>query len=228
MEAKDFKLVVAQNIYYLRTINHLTQFELGQKLNYSDKAISKWERGDAIPDAYVLLQMSQLFGVSVDYILTEHKEQDKKVETKPKSRVKSIILVTALVGIFALATLIYVLLAFSHINHWQIFIYAVPVCAIVGIVLSSVWFKGKGVLIYTSILGWSLLTSVFFAVGSAFGYGNGLWMVFLIGIPLQIIVFLVFGIKINITISKKENPSWIKSIKSKTKQKEQENQGQDQ
>jgi hypothetical protein len=53
-------------------------------------------------------------------------------------------------------------------------------------------------------------------------------MVFLIGIPLQIIVFLVFGIKINITISKKENPSWIKSIKSKTKQKEQENQGQDQ
>lgn len=228
MDTKDFKQVVAQNIYYLRTINHLTQFELGQKLNYSDKAISKWERGDAVPDAYVLLQMSELFGVTVDYILTEHKEQDKKVETKPKSRIKGIILVTALVGIFALATLIYVLLAFINIYHWQIFIYAVPVCAIVAIVLTSVWFKGKGVLIYTSVLGWSLLATVFFAVASVLGYGNGLWMVFLIGIPLQIIVFLVFGIKITITISKKDNPSWIKSIKSKKKDKVDENQGQDQ
>ncbi|MBQ4584702.1 MAG: helix-turn-helix transcriptional regulator [Clostridia bacterium] len=228
MDTKDFKQVVAQNIYYLRTINHLTQFELGQKLNYSDKAISKWERGDAVPDAYVLLQMSELFGVTVDYILTEHKEQDKKVETKPKSRIKGIILVTALVGIFALATLIYVLLAFINIYHWQIFIYAVPVCAIVAIVLASVWFKGKGVLIYTSVLGWSLLATVFFAVASVLGYGNGLWMVFLIGIPLQIIVFLVFGIKITVTISKKDNPSWIKSIKSKKKDKVDENQGQDQ
>lgn len=228
MDTKDFKQVVAQNIYYLRTINHLTQFELGQKLNYSDKAISKWERGDAVPDAYVLLQMSELFGVTVDYILTEHKEQDKKVETKPKSRIKGIILVTALVGIVALATLIYVLLAFTNVYHWQIFIYAVPVCAIVAIVLASVWFKGKGVLIYTSVLGWSLLATVYFAVASALGYGNGLWMVFLIGIPLQVIVFLVFGIKITVTISKKDNPSWITSIKAKNKAKADKNQGQDQ
>lgn len=228
MDTKEFKLIVAQNIYYLRTINHLTQFELGQRLNYSDKAISKWERGDAVPDAYVLLQMSELFGVTVDYILTEHKEQDKKIETKPKNKVKRIILVTAMVGIFALATLIYVLLAFSNIYHWQIFIYAVPVCAVVAIVLTSVWFKGKGVLIYTSILGWSLLATVFFAVASVLGYGNGLWMIFLIGIPLQVIVFLVFGIKITVTISKKENPNWVKTMKSKKKSSDEENQGQTQ
>ncbi len=223
MEAKDFKQVVAQNIYYLRTINHLTQFELGQRLNYSDKAISKWERGDAVPDAYVLLQMSELFGVTVDYILTEHKEQDKKVEAKPKNKIKGIILVTALVGIFALATLLYVLLAFTNIYHWQIFIYAVPVCAIVAIVLTSVWFRGKGVLIYTSVLGWSLLATIYFAIASVLGYGNGLWMIFLIGIPLQIIVFLVFGIKITVTISKKENPNWIKAMKTKKNTDNEEN-----
>ncbi|MBQ8840218.1 MAG: helix-turn-helix transcriptional regulator [Clostridia bacterium] len=225
MDINDFKLVVAQNIYYLRTINHLTQFELGQKLNYSDKAISKWERGDAMPDAYVLVKMSELFGVTVDYILTEHKEQDKRVETKPKNRIKRIILVTALVGIFALATLIYVLLAFTNIYHWQVFIYAVPVCAIVAIVLASVWFKGNGVLVYTSILGWSLLASIYFAIASALGYGNGLWMIFLIGIPLQVIVFLIFGMKITITISKKNGGAWTGLKKLKKEEKKEENQG---
>ena len=50
----------------------MTQLELGTVLNYSDKAVSKWERGEAIPDAYVLLQLSEIFGVSVDYLLKEH------------------------------------------------------------------------------------------------------------------------------------------------------------
>ena len=47
----------------------MTQAELGQRLNYSDKSISKWERGEAIPDAFVLTQMAELFGVTVDYLL---------------------------------------------------------------------------------------------------------------------------------------------------------------
>ena len=78
---KDLKEIIAQNIYYLRTINQMTQSELGEKLNYSDKAISKWERADGLPDANVLKKMGQLFGVTVDYILNEHSEQDKKLDT---------------------------------------------------------------------------------------------------------------------------------------------------
>ena len=76
MDLKEFKEVVAQNIYYLRTKNHLTQYELGEKLNYSDKAISKWERAEGMPDAYIISKMSELFGVTVDYMLTPHSEQD--------------------------------------------------------------------------------------------------------------------------------------------------------
>ena len=55
MDNQAFREIVAQNIYYLRTVNHLTQYELGEKLNYSDKAISKWERADGLPDAHPLL-----------------------------------------------------------------------------------------------------------------------------------------------------------------------------
>ena len=56
------KLISASNIIKLRTEAGLTQAELGEKLNYSDKTISKWERGEAIPDAYVLTQMAEIFG----------------------------------------------------------------------------------------------------------------------------------------------------------------------
>ena len=66
MQLSELKLISASNIIKLRTQKGMTQAELGAILNYSDKTISKWERGEAIPDAYVLLQMAEIFGVSVD------------------------------------------------------------------------------------------------------------------------------------------------------------------
>ncbi|MFR6424856.1 MAG: helix-turn-helix domain-containing protein [Oscillospiraceae bacterium] len=68
----ELKLIFASNLIRLRTAAGMTQAELGEQLNYSDKSISKWERGEAIPDAMVLKRMSELFGVTVDYLLNEH------------------------------------------------------------------------------------------------------------------------------------------------------------
>lgn len=205
MDIKEFRKVVAQNIYYLRTENHMTQYELGEKLNYSDKAISKWERGDGLPDAYILNQMSQLFGVTVDYMLTPHSEQDKKVETQPIKKAKRMVSNIVAAGIFTLALLIFVLIAIGtgygeeKIFYWQVFIYAVPVVAITRIVFAAVWEKGRGVFLFSSVLLWSLLATIYFAIGD-----YSLWIIFIIGIPLQVIVFLGFRIKITIRFSKKE------------------------
>ena len=69
IELTELKLVTASNIINERTKAGMTQAELGAKLNYSDKSVSKWERGEAIPDAFVLTQMAELFGVTVDYLL---------------------------------------------------------------------------------------------------------------------------------------------------------------
>lgn len=204
MDIKDFKKIVAQNIYYLRTENHMTQFELGEKLNYSDKAISKWERGDGLPDAYVLNQMSQLFGVTVDYMLTSHSEQSKKVETQPIKKAKRIVNNIVTAAIFTLALLIFVLIAIGtgyngeKIFYWQVFIYALPIVAITRIVFASVWERARGVFIYSSILLWSLLATIYFAVGD-----YDLWIMFALGLPLQLIIFFGFKIKITITFSKK-------------------------
>ena len=87
MQLSELKLISASNIIKLRTQNEMTQAELGAKLNYSDKTISKWERGEAIPDAYVLMQMAEIFGVSVDYLMDR---TDRKDPYPPKGQNKNI------------------------------------------------------------------------------------------------------------------------------------------
>lgn len=201
MDLKEFKEVVAQNIYYLRTKNHLTQYELGEKLNYSDKAISKWERAEGMPDAYIISKMSELFGVTVDYMLTPHSEQDKKVETKPIKKVKRIVSNIVSAGILFVALLIFVLVAMIsdyNIFLWQIFIYAFPVVVTLRIVFNSVWFKADNVFVLVSILLWSVISSIYVAIANW-----SLWIIFIIGLPLQVIVFLAFRIKITVRFSKK-------------------------
>lgn len=219
MEEKDLKEIIAQNIFYLRTINHMTQYELGEQLNYSDKAISKWERADGIPDAYVLKNIAQLFGVTVDYLLTEHSEQDKKIEKKPiNTRGRALVLNVAMLSVVTIAVFLFVIIALATEKYiWQIFIYALPVIAIVGIVFSGVWRRTFGLFLFISLLVWSIILTIYFAMGS---YVT--WLIFLLGIPAQVIVFLSFGIKINIKMNQKNNPILItamEKIQKKSKKK---------
>ncbi len=201
----SFKAIVAQNIYYLRTQNQMTQLELGEKLNYSDKAISKWERGDAVPDAYVLKQIGELFGVTVDYILTEHSEQERKVDTKPARKAKAMLANVIMTSIATVALLVFVILALAtEIYHWQIFIYAVPAILIVGIVFSFILNNKIMAVLSISGLTWSLLLVVFFALWS-FRFDYPTWMILLLGVPIQIIVLFSFKIRITIKISQKES-----------------------
>lgn len=74
----ELKVTIANNIANLRKLNGITQSDLAQKLNYSDKAVSKWERGESLPDICVLKQIADIFGVTVDYLLDEHAEKTKK------------------------------------------------------------------------------------------------------------------------------------------------------
>ena len=200
----NFKSIVAQNIYYLRTQNSMTQFELGEKLNYSDKAISKWERGDGIPDAYVLKKMSELFGVTVDYILSEHTEQERKLEPKPTKMSNAMLANVIMFGIGTIALLVFVLLAIiTKIYHWQIFIYAVPAILIVGIVFSVILKSKLLGIISVSGLCWSILLVIYFALWS-FRNDYATWMILLLGLPIQLIVIFSYKMKISIKLVPKE------------------------
>ena len=210
MEIGELKHNVAQNIFYLRTANNMTQNDLAQKLNYSDKAVSKWERAEGLPDAYVLHQIGKIFGVSVDYHLNEHTEQEKKVETKPVRNLKKQIAGTVLWGIIAVAVLLIVILYITTDRiYWHIFIYSLPITFIVQIVLSAVWWRGRGSFIYASMLVWSVLLTVYVA---SFSYNY--WPIFFIGIPVQIIVFFAYRMKISITVTKKNNDLFHREAKN--------------
>ena len=200
MENKDLKSVVGQNIFYLRTVNHLTQYELGEKLNYSDKAISKWERGEGLPDLYVIQKLCALFGVNADYIMTEHSEQDKKVDIRPVKRNRRIIMNIATIAVWTVALIVFVGLAIAIKKYvWQIFIYAIPVVGIVTTVFSFTWSKGKGAFFTISAIIIGILLTVYFAVGV---YTN--WMIFLLIIPAEAILFLCLRMKITIKFTHKE------------------------
>lgn len=200
----ELKQIVAHNIATLRVKAHLTQFELGEKLSYSDKAVSRWERGEAIPDAYVLLMMADIFGVTVDYLLKEHspEEEEQQQATEevpaptPKTRWsanhKKITLVSFF-SVWAIALLIFVVTANAGHALWQSFIYAIPVSSILLLVLNSIWGKRTHNLILVSCLVWSILLTLHL---SLLPLGN-FWMIYLIGIPAQIIIPIAFSIRKN-------------------------------
>ena len=78
----EFKKIVVENLIYYRKINKLTQLQLAEKLNYSDKAISKWERGESLPDIYILSNIAEIYGITLNDLVMK---QETPIKQKPKS-----------------------------------------------------------------------------------------------------------------------------------------------
>ena len=68
---ENLNLIIAKNLTNLRKKNKLTQLELAQMLNYSDKAVSKWQNGESVPGIDVLHRISKIYNVSLDFIVGE-------------------------------------------------------------------------------------------------------------------------------------------------------------
>ena len=71
MEDEKLKKQIGANIASYRKRMRLTQVRLAEKLNYSDKAISKWERGESIPDVLILMQLAEQFEIGVSDLLED-------------------------------------------------------------------------------------------------------------------------------------------------------------
>ena len=106
------KATIASNLIKLRLAAGMTQAELGEKLNYSDKSISKWERGDVTTDVFVLMQIAEIFGVDVDYLLKPHNEIEPVIYGKPdrSTYTTDMITLVAILGIWTLALFVFIIL----------------------------------------------------------------------------------------------------------------------
>lgn len=200
----ELRKAVAANIAALRTNAKITQAELAEKLGYSDKSISKWERGESVPDVYVLKNIADIFDVTVDYILVSH-QLNEKVATKKETARRNHMLISSIsiIGVLLLATVAFTAVwSATQQAMWIIFIDSLPVCFIVLLVLNSLWFKKRNNLFIISLLIWSLLLGLYLTLLVA-GVGN-YWLVFVIGIPAQIVTALCFGIKISKRNKKKK------------------------
>lgn len=193
MENKEIKQNIAKNISELRKANKLTQLELSEKLNYSDKAISRWERGDTLPDIDTLCKICELFGVNFEYLISSDPQPlpEKKLSLQAKANRVEVgnrltITLLAISVVWFLATFIYVYsdIIFNR-NAWQVFIYAIPASALVAQVFNTFWGARKYAIYILSVFLWTLLVSIYIAM-----LQYNIWLVFLLGIPLQVCIIL--------------------------------------
>ena len=205
MDDEKVKNQIGRNIAAYRKRAGLTQAGLAERISYSDKAVSKWERGESVPDVLTLVQLAEQFSVTVNDLLVDpdalpedtgavQHAMEKVVEkTLKKKADKGIILKLSSVLVWFVALLLYVVLSyFTFADHWNLifFVYAIPINAIVLLSLRSAWhdFRWNKALISTIV--WGSLLSVF--VSLWVWTDLVVWRIFLLGIPGQIAIFLWF------------------------------------
>ena len=182
------KATIASNLIRLRLAAGMTQAELGEKLNYSDKSISKWERGDVTTDVFVLMQIAEIFGVDVDYLLKPHNEIEPAIYNKPANEAAyttNMITLVTILGIWTVALFVFVILWICGMVVWLVFVYAVPVSLITFLVLNSVWNGGKKNRYIIAALVLSIIATVYLTF-----LGRNLWQLWLMAIPSLLLVLL--------------------------------------
>ena len=196
-ENERIKAAIAANITDLRKKASMTQQDLADALSYTDKAVSKWERAESIPDVVILKRVADLFGVSLDYLVAPHTESDAlPLPPTHRHRNRALITCICIFGVLLAATLAFFLFTVTRTapatRAWLIFLYAVPAASVVWLILNSIWFTKKRNFLIVSVLMWSVFASVHI---TALIYGlYWFWMLYLLGIPGQIIILLWSGI----------------------------------
>lgn len=194
---EDIKSIVAKNITELRLLNNMTQMELAEKLNYSDKTISKWERAESSPDISVLVEIADLFGVSLDYLvraenIDEAVNENRKKETRYNHRVIAYISESIVWFIAIFAFIITTLIIRKNTFQWLYFVYALPIALIIKLVFNSVWFNPRKNYLIISAMIWSILAAIhitflYFKIDVA--------LIYLLGVAGQIVIILWSFIK---------------------------------
>ena len=206
MDDEKLKLQIGANIAAHRKNAGLTQAGLAEKLNYSDKAVSKWERGESIPDVLTLMVLAEQFGITVNDLLcdpdalpeenpgTLEKAMTQVSEKALKRKAnKNVILALSSTLVWFVALLAFVVLSsFDFLERYSclLFFYAVPANAIVLLSLRSAWHDFRRNKLYVSAIVWGFLAAIHVTLLVVFRYN--FWKLYLLGIPGQLAIFLWF------------------------------------
>lgn len=194
---EEIKNIVAKNITELRLLNNMTQMELAEKLNYSDKTISKWERAESSPDISVLVEIADLFGVTLDYLvrsenIDEAVKENKQKETRYNRRVIVYISESVAWIVAMFAFIITSLILGKSSFQWLYFVYALPIVLIIKLVFNSIWFNPRHNYFIISALLWSILAAIHITF---LYFGINVTLIYLLGVAGQIVIVLWSFIK---------------------------------
>ena len=203
MDDEKLKNQIGANIAAYRKRAGWTQAGLAEKLNYSDKAVSKWERGESVPDVLTLMTLAEKLGVTVNDLLIDpnalpdnpgkvEKTMGKVVEKALKRKAnKRIILGLSSLLVWFVALLIYVVLSTLDIpKGWVSFFFAVPADCIVMLSLRSAWHDFRWNRALISGIMWGTLVCLFATL--LILWNVNIWRIFLLGIPGQAAILLWF------------------------------------
>ncbi len=189
MNEEELRKIIARNLAFYRKEKGLTQAELAEMINYSDKSVSKWERGDGLPDVYVLTVLAGLFNITVNDLLSPEEPRPPKKKKRILSRRTSVLIPLLASGLsWFVGTIVYFVLRLlsDEIGRlWLVFIYTAAVSDIVLVVFSHLWWSKPLSCTFVSILIWLAATCVYLTMQL-----ESVWLIFIVAAVLQVLALL--------------------------------------
>ena len=190
----NLRKIVGENLANLRKEKKLTQLELAEKFAYSDKAVSKWETGETLPELDILYQLCEFYGVTLDYLTKPGNREEKADLVKGKADVNHVA-ITCLIAsvVWMVVTIIYVYLFLINKikDYYPVFFWGVPFTALVLLFANRAFYQNRVFkFVCYSVLIWGLIAAIFFTI--FYHMYQILWPLFLVGVPMQVSLTLWF------------------------------------
>ncbi|MDD4350966.1 MAG: helix-turn-helix transcriptional regulator [Clostridia bacterium] len=178
---EDLKITIANNLTYLRKKHNFTQLELAEKINYSDNAISRWERGEVTPGIEILQLIAKFYSISVNDLLDENLPSKKDKGDNSQKITRTLTTIFSLSVLWSLLIVIYIYLQmFNSTEYWMLFVYGVPLTFAIIFYFNRRWGNRLTAMIMSSLFTWTMLVSVYLQF-----LDYNLWLIFFLGIPSQ-------------------------------------------
>ena len=188
---KEIKEIVSDNLVAFRKARKLTQLELADMIGYSDKAVSRWEHGEVTPDIETLDRLAKIYGINISAFFEERPNLEKERKLSLQIGNKLTITLLSIVSVWFLITIAYIYgKIIMNENFWHLFILAVPLSCVLGIIFNSIWGKRIYTFVILSVFVWSLLTWFYL-----YWINYNMWILFFIGIPIQVAIVLCANLR---------------------------------
>ena len=184
---ENVKEIIARNLTELRKSHKMTQSALAEKLNYSDKAISRWEHAETLPDIETLCRICDIYGVKFEYLLQREPSEALYTPAKKGDTARRVVMcLIAVTTVWLLATVLFMSVSILGEYQWMLFIWAIPLSSITVSVCNKIWWKRRVcTAISSSLTLWTLILALYLQTVQ-----YNIWLLFVVGAPIQAIILL--------------------------------------